>query len=305
MKKNKKLFYAWVSLIVFLTVFIAVVETLYSNSQYQKNSYQYRILIDKNIIALSENNDNEKKSVDEKQKKDLDDDLYENSQYGLLPKISPDGVRVVDVYSSKPSINSERKKIKVAFVITNQKYDDRFKNDLSRLGNVKVSFIIPHYLPDIGVISKAIVDDGHEFFIQMPTQSSIHTDFKSTVSPFLANSSAEDNLLKLRCVLSSAKYAIGIANTTHTLFTKSDNDMSVVLKELSKRGMAYLDIENIQLDLKDEGPIVFTAKVVKTDGLDLDKLNEGILLVDFNEISRFLDIAHNVIILPVTYAEKK
>ncbi|MDR3155506.1 MAG: divergent polysaccharide deacetylase family protein [Holosporaceae bacterium] len=281
MKKSKKLIVCWT--MFFLIVLVFVIVTKFSDNFYKEHSnYQCRILISKDLIDAdmdtqekqfkkqgnSSHEEIEIKKVSSSQQfkksnnesgheqpdrgKKLggngDEDrqefkCYEHSRFGDIPKISPDGVRVFDIYSV---VFSEKSKKKACLVINlDENIDIRMLSIIFKtLGKSKVTFVVAGYLDNLGDIAKAIVDNGHEFFLQIPTQSSIPEDKKDVVSPFLANTDPSNIIAKLHWLLALTKYAIGIANTTNTLLTKSKNDMAIIIAELSKRGLAFFDFES-------------------------------------------------------------
>lgn len=251
MQKSKKLIFAWLTYVLILSMLIIVTKIYHDTKKESISIYQYRILINKDLYKTESvvkkqesprttDISDSKSEIKEKKYEEL---LYERLKYGDVPKISPDGVRVLDIYSASFSIKN-KKKICLAIFI-DKILQDHIMTIIKILADTKVTFIVPHYLENLNDIVSIIVNSGHEFFLQIPTQTAIPSDKKKTVSPFLANTDKEnviDNLLNL---LASTKYAIGIANTTSTLLTKSLKDMSVISEELSKRGLAFLDFEKV------------------------------------------------------------
>lgn len=244
-KQNRRLIYAWGAFSSVVLAFFVGVEVLYRYSPAPPHNYQYRILISDDMNVPEEKPDIDPNVQRPQKKKNLELDLYENTKHGVLPRISPDGMRVLDAYAARSEVARDAKKIKVAIVLGDEKHDDLNKQ-LEKLKNFKVSFVVPHYLENLQKIVDIIQSKGHEVFIQLPTQNSIPATRKSTVSPFLANTSPEDILLKLDYLLASAKHTIGIANTFPTLLTKSKKDIGTIWAELEKRGLAFLDVEKIE-----------------------------------------------------------
>jgi polysaccharide deacetylase 2 family uncharacterized protein YibQ len=147
---------------------------------------------------------------------------------------------VLEEYSACLEISS-KKELRIGVLV-----DEDSGMDIAnlKLDNQKITFILPHNLNQLENIVKAIKKLGHEFFIQMPTQSSeslVSVYKKGNVSPFLANADVEDTQDNLLFLLGSTKYALGIANISPTLFTKSEKNIIVVANELLKRGLAFLD----------------------------------------------------------------
>ncbi|MCR5224961.1 MAG: divergent polysaccharide deacetylase family protein [Alphaproteobacteria bacterium] len=300
MKRSSKLIYAWCVFIIIMAAFFGGVEVYNHFQNAHAQSYQYRILISEDVNAAEEKAEvNDEKSSTQ----DIVSSLYEETKYGMLPKISPDGMRVLDVY--KASASTEKKdveKISTAIIIDDEKYDD-FSGVLNKLGQHKVSFIVPHYTNQLQELVKVIRENGHEIFLQLPTQSSISADKKNSVSPFLANSGTDDTVLKLNCLLASTKYVIGLANISSTLLTKSKKDMGTILDELSKRGVSFLDVEKMEEDLisQSQGVVCFSDYAVFDKNLKIDDIKEkNGILVPLKLLDEFLNFAKGKSLVAVT-----
>jgi polysaccharide deacetylase 2 family uncharacterized protein YibQ len=237
MKNNQKLFFAWGIFFIGTFLFVAAVEMYDSSGKGHASNFQYRILIDKDSIIENEEKNSDTTQQEEK-KIDPETELYERTKYGYLPKISKDGTCVFDQYSAKPKIGS-KKELRIAVLV-----DDASKIESAvKLNDQKITFIVPHYIDNLEKVIKTIRENGHEFFIQMPTQSSIPAEKKEIVSPFLANADIDTTLDKLFYLLASTKYAVGLANISPALITKSKKDMTAIASALAQRGLAFFDLE--------------------------------------------------------------
>ncbi|MDR0677242.1 MAG: divergent polysaccharide deacetylase family protein [Holosporaceae bacterium] len=301
MRENKTLLWSWISFIIVLIIFIAMVEAYHHIKKERSYDYQCRILINKNTVVESED-DLIKPNI--KEKKDSDDKFYEDTKYGYLPKISPDGGRVFDEYSAVVTIKNDFKKIRLAILVNNSSID----NLLKTVQKWKITFIIPNYLDNFSEVIQKIRKEGHEFFLQIPTQSSIPAEKKTIVSPFLANSN--DTIDKLLYLLSSCKYAIGIANVTPTLITKSKNDVCLISNELSKRGLAFLNIEkpnDLFISQKNELIYINITHIFDEKTFNKFSINNGdILLIDQKDVQGFIrNIVGECELIPVSAFEKE
>lgn len=254
-KKNKKLLIAWCIFGIFVISFMTETKLYYDSQKERDFSYQYRIIVDENTkksasseteeVILSKNNriNKEKEDKDARKTESIDGALYEKLACGYVPKISPDGGRVFDAYSVKFKNDTNKEKLYLIVLLDADTDQNYLTSIIRRLGKNKVTFVIPQYSNNLSETVQSIIDAGHEFLLQIPTQTSVPTKKQGIVAPFLANMSAEDLINKLHLLLASSKYAIGLANTTSTLLTKSSSCMSGIAEELSKRGLAFLDLE--------------------------------------------------------------
>lgn len=264
-KRNRNLLIAWCIFGIFVVFFMIGTKFYYDSQKEREFSYQYRIIVDENIKKSAKTEeieddislDKEKEEIQKTRKKEninagktqstnfIDEKLYEKLDCGYVPRISPDGLRVFDAYSTQFKKDENKEKLYLYLIVlldadTDQNY---LMNIIRRLGKNKVTFIIPQYSNNLQDVVTLIIKAGHEFFLQLPTQTSVPSKKQGIVSPFLANMSSEELINKLHLLLASSKYAIGLANTTATLLTKSSNCMSSISEELAKRGLAFLDLE--------------------------------------------------------------
>ncbi|MDR2068140.1 MAG: RNA pyrophosphohydrolase [Holosporaceae bacterium] len=311
MKRNKKLVGAWVIFITTIILFVAGVEFYHYFRMEYVSSYQCRILINEDLANLESKLENPSLFVrlEKEENTDQDAKFYERTKYGELPRIVGYGRQVFDVYSSRFEAPRSLKKVFVAVPVENTE-PESFASFARALGNVKVTFIFPHYLEKLEEIARIAVQNGHEFFLQIPTQSSIPADKKNVISPFLANANPEDMLEKLRYLMASAKHMIGMANTTPTLLTKSQKDMSIIGNELAARGLALLDLEksNEMLSrLSRESGLIYHNVGYKFSAADASQIRDGdSVVIPFEQITDFIKgLAKDFVVAPISVSIKR
>lgn len=253
MRKNKKLFVAWSVFGLCLILFLGLTRFYFGAANDRSVVYQYRIVA--NIADAREKgvSDDVKPAVIaiEERKKTaewadicakLQHELYEKTSFGFLPRISPDGVRVLDTYSAK-FMDEKKERLYLVVLLNDDMSPNALSNIVKKIQKGKITFIVPQYSKNFTDIVNIIISSGNEFFLQLPTQMSIPKEKQGVVSPFFANMDPAALFDQLQRLLASTKYAIGVANTTSTLLTKSAKDMTIITDELSKRGVAFLDLE--------------------------------------------------------------
>ena len=283
-----------------LVVFVAGVELWHRHVQNKNSVYQCRILIDKDF-SIDE-------TVSDEGVKSEKISLYVRTKYGVLPRKQSDPLKIFNAYSAAVDCEEDCLKdgyLRLAVLVQNATKEN-IQSIIARFPDTKISFIVPHYAVGLGKIAEIIISSGHEFFIQLPTQSSIPSDKKETVSPFLANASSDEVRDKLYYLISSAKYAIGIANTSDSLVTKSAKDMEIIAKELSQRGMAFLNIEDDN-DVAEE--ISERIKLLSLRAKIFDKsapLNkEDSVIVDSAHLDDMMkSLPKGVRLVPISFGEK-
>ncbi len=124
MQKSKKLIFAWLSYVLTLSSLIIVSKIYHDTKKESTSIYQYRILISKDLyktehVVKKQESPRTTDVSDSKlvmKDKKYDELLYERLKYGAVPKISPDGVRVLDIYSANFSIKNKKKVCLTIFV---------------------------------------------------------------------------------------------------------------------------------------------------------------------------------------------
>lgn len=278
-----------------LIIFAIGVELWHRYSQEGDLVYQFRIPIDEDFSVEEASSDEEAKSERIS--------LYTRTKYGVLPRKQSDPAKIFNAYSA--NIECKGSYVKVAILVEDAT-EEKIQSLVAQFPNTKVSFIIPHYANNLNRIAEIIISSGHEFFIQLPTQSSIPLDKKNRVSPFLANASADEVREKLSYLISSVKYAIGVANTSKSLVTKSRKDMEVISQELSQRGMAFLNIKDdssIEEEISDRIKLLsFHAKVFEKSGVLKEKDSIMITSDQINDLK--VNLPKNLTIVPISFGTR-
>lgn len=336
MRKNNKLTIAWLLLIVTVVAFMITTKWYDHFRREHSSNYQYRISISKDFVSSAPQSAEKSEKMDaevlenpaeqpasqsvesKKLPTNLDDELYEQTKFGFLPKIAQDGRKALDTYAGyvQDPLPNDMKKIYLAVWVDDfaKLNTENFHALINKFGDNKVTFIIPSYIESLNEISKIITGNKHEFFLQLPTQSSIPDEKKNDVSPFLANANPEETFSKLMYLLASTRYAIGIANTTPTLLTKSPNDMSIILSEINRRGLAFLDLEPVNdtirsLSQRINFSFISTSDFIKQTGNAIENpekiyIENNVLAIHVADLDAFLaDLANhkNFLLAPVSF----
>ena len=100
--------------------------------------------------------------------------------------------------------------------------------------------ILPHqeYTSDIASMVRA---QGHEYMLHLPMQPKGYPKINPGKGALLVAMNEQKILTNLDSALAGAPYAAGVNNHMGSLFTENEKAMKVVLTELKRRGLFFLD----------------------------------------------------------------
>lgn len=165
--------------------------------------------------------------------------LLETTRHGQIPRIGSDGVRPSDVYARKEKQSAGE--FQIAIVVGGLGVSaTTTANALSKLPG-QVSLAFTPYGNDLDMLVAQARDKGHEVLLQVPMEPHDYPDNDPGPQTLLSSLSAEQNVDRLHWLFSRFQGYVGIINFMGARFTASENAMAPVLRELSKRGLIYVD----------------------------------------------------------------
>ncbi|MET0867514.1 MAG: divergent polysaccharide deacetylase family protein [Pseudorhodoplanes sp.] len=171
-----------------------------------------------------------------------DPKLLEPSRHGQIPRIAPDGSRPSLVYARKSG--SERANPdgpQVAIVIGGLGVSASSTADaLSKLPPT-VTFAFTPYGNDLENLVARAREKGHEVLLQVPMEPHDYPDNDPGPQTLLSSLSGEQNVDRLHWLLSRMQGYVGIMNFMGSRFTAHDAALAPVLREVSRRGLIYVD----------------------------------------------------------------
>jgi polysaccharide deacetylase 2 family uncharacterized protein YibQ len=208
-------------------------------------------------------------------------DLIEQSAYGPLPRVSPDGRRPREAYARRsPPVAAGTPR--VALVISGM--------GLSQTGTQSAIAALPQdvtlaFAP-YGSSLQRWVDkaraDGHEVLLQVPLEPEGYPDQDPGEHTLLVSTDHHANDQNLEWVLSRMTSYAGVMNYMGARFTSDDHAMMPFLGEVGERGLYYLDDGSSPQSHSDVVGEALQVPVVKADRI----LDQG---RSAGEIGRELD----------------
>lgn len=169
--------------------------------------------------------------------------LLEASRHGQIPRIAPDGTRPADAYARKAAISEKGTPDgpQVAIIIGGLGVSASSTADaLSKLPGA-VTFAFTPYASDLDMLVSRARDKGHEVLLQVPMEPYDYPDNDPGPQTLLSSLSADQNVDRLHWLFSRMQGYVGITNYMGARFTASDNALGPVLREVSRRGLIYVD----------------------------------------------------------------
>lgn len=165
--------------------------------------------------------------------------LLETTRHGQIPRIGSDGARPSDVYARKEKQGAGE--FQISIVVGGLGVSaTTTANALSKLPGA-VSLAFTPYGRDLDTLVAQAREKGHEILLQVPMEPHDYPDNDPGPQTLLSSLSAEQNVDRLHWLFSRFQGYVGIINFMGARFTASENAMAPVLRELSKRGLIYVD----------------------------------------------------------------
>ncbi len=169
--------------------------------------------------------------------------LLEASRHGQIPRIAPDGTRPADAYARKVAATEKGNPDgpQIAIIIGGLGVSTSSTADaLSKLPNT-VTFAFTPYGSELETLVGRARDKGHEVLLQVPMEPFDYPNNDPGPQTLLTTLSADQNIDRLHWLFSRMQGYVGITNYMGSRFTASDGAIAPILREVSRRGLIYVD----------------------------------------------------------------
>jgi len=189
-------------------------------------------------------------------------ELVEDSQYGPLPKIAPDGRRPIDMYArpSRYAVATPDAPPRVAILVTGLGLPDGPSVDVIQGLPAPISIAYGAYgrsLQD-GVTRARL--DGHEVLLQIPLEPENYPTVDPGPHTLLTTLPPNENMKRLQWLMSRYTGYVGVTNHMGAKFEGVEDSLLPVFEELKQRGLLYIDDGSTQDSA--------AAKIANTIGLE-------------------------------------
>jgi uncharacterized protein len=203
--------------------------------------------------------------------------LIDRTRQGILPKTGEDGARASQVYARPMSPQAQAAPARIAILIGGLGISTATTSDaISRLPG-EISLAFAPYGNEIEKQVSRARNDGHEVFLQVPMEPFDYPDNDPGPHTLLTSLPVQDNLERLRWVMSRFVGYVGVVNFMGARFTSNEAMLSPIIREMAERGLMIVDDASSGRSLMLPTASGFRAPSVKADlVLDLNPRADAI-----------------------------
>jgi uncharacterized protein len=170
-------------------------------------------------------------------------ELVEDSQYGPLPKVAPDGRRPIDVYArpSRYAVKAAGQPPRIALLINGMGLSDGVTAEAIKGLPAPVSVAYGAYgrnLQDWVTKTRAA---GHEVLLQIPLEPQGYPANDPGPHTLLTSLPPEENMKRLQWLMSRFTGYVGVTNQMGAKFETTQDAFLPVLEEVKARGLLFVD----------------------------------------------------------------
>jgi polysaccharide deacetylase 2 family uncharacterized protein YibQ len=172
----------------------------------------------------------------------VDPQLVEVTRNGPIPRVSIDGLRAAQAYA-KPvptKVNSPQISIVVTGLGISANTTAEAINKLP--GPITLAFA--PYGSDLERLAGKARGLGHELLLQIPMEPFDYPENDPGPQTLVTSLTPEQNIDRLQWLMSRIQGYVGVTNQMGARFTASELSLSPILREISKRGLIYVDDGN-------------------------------------------------------------
>ncbi len=169
----------------------------------------------------------------------VDPQLLEMTRNGPIPRIGANGLQASQAYA-KP-VPKRANSPQIVIVVTGLGVSaSSTANAINKLPS-PVTFAFGPYGTDLERVTGRARGLGHELLLQVPMEPFDYPENDPGPQTLLTSLTSEQNIERLHWAMSRFAGYVGVMNQTGARFTASEASFSPVIREISKRGLLYLD----------------------------------------------------------------
>lgn len=188
-----------------------------------------------------------------------DPGLVERGASGVIPKISPDGKKAMDVYSRKPDTEGSFGVARVVIVIGGLGISQTStKNAIEQLPPT-VTLAFAPYGNSLNRWMQKARKGGHELLLQLPMEPIDYPKTNPGPHTLRTTADVQENLANLHWAMSRITNYVGVTNYLGNKILQEPAGLSPIFSEISKRGLMFFEDGTVQNSM---GPGVAVKEIV-------------------------------------------
>jgi polysaccharide deacetylase 2 family uncharacterized protein YibQ len=169
--------------------------------------------------------------------------LIEKTRHGNVPRIGNDGARPADVYARPTAALPPAKATlpRIAIVVGGLGISANGTSEAITKLPQEITLAFAPYGTDLERVTARARTSGHEVLLQVPMEPFDYPDNDPGPQTLLTTMTGDQNVDRLHWFLARFPGFIGIATYMGARFTSSETALLPVMREVTKRGLMYLD----------------------------------------------------------------
>lgn len=170
-----------------------------------------------------------------------DPDLSEKGATGIIPRISPDGRRPMDVYAREPDTTGNFGVARVVLIVGGIGISQTSSMEAIRALPSSVVLAFAPYGNSLGRWLQEARRKGHEVLLQVPMEPHDYPRVNPGPHTLRSGVSVEENIANLHWLMSRITNYVGVMNYLGGKLMTDDGSLGPVFDELAGRGLLFVD----------------------------------------------------------------
>jgi polysaccharide deacetylase 2 family uncharacterized protein YibQ len=172
----------------------------------------------------------------------VDPRFSESSRQGPIPKIAPDGTRPAEAFAQAVKPLAGRPNApRVAIIVAGLGISAAATAEaLAKLPG-SVTFALAPYGAELDRLAVRARAAGHELLLQVPMEPFDYPDNDPGPQTLLASLDGEQNVDRLRSLMSRLQGYVGVANFMGARFLTAEQALAPILRETARRGLIFVE----------------------------------------------------------------
>ncbi len=169
----------------------------------------------------------------------IDPQLIEATRNGPIPRIGADGLRAAQAFA-KP-VPTKPNSPQISIVVTGMGISANITTEAINKLPSPITLAFAPYGSDLERVTGKARTLGHELLLQVPMEPFDYPENDPGPQTLVTSLTPEQNTDRLQWLMGRFQGYVGITNQMGTRFTATAQAFSTILREISKRGLIYVD----------------------------------------------------------------